>query len=236
MFPSRKITGNISPLTLFLNQFSKKKRKFYFNIFQAIKDSGLIYFICSHHQLNLHQSKTFGKYTYFLKFCASLLDIVSNHFPSVLVSEKISQKCENASGFWIKVESRTYIYLDFYARCFYPGKFASFIFKYLRGISNWFQSGGEDWGLRMDTRISIQNIFIRNLNVRPHAAGTHTHTHHTWLILLQAGDIRAIYWKKYNDSPHLRRPEVYYVSFIKNYQLINSFISRQTPLCNSFIP
>ena len=92
------------------------------------------------------------------------------------------------------MESRTYIYLDFYARCFYPGKFASFIFKYLRGISNWFQSGGEDWGLRMDTRISIQNIFIRNLNVRLHAAGTHTHTpHHTWLILLQAGDIRAIY-------------------------------------------
>ena len=159
----------------------------------------------------------------------------------VLVSEKISQKCENASGFWIKVESRTYIYLDFYARCFYPGKFASFIFKYLRGISNWFQSGGEDWGLRMDTRISIQNIFIRNLNVRPHAAGTHTHTPH--MINLVAGgwyqsnilpDLRIR--KKYNDSPHLRRPEVYYVSFIKSYQLINSFISRQMPHCKLFIP
>ena len=164
----------------------------------------------------------------------------------VLVSEKISQKCENASGFWIKVESRTYIYLDFYARCFYPGKFASFIFKYLRGISNWFQSGGEDWGLRMDTRISIQNIFIRNLNVRPHAAGTHTHTHthHTWLILLQAGDIRAIYCQiselGKNTTTRLiwsvQKYITYFVSFMKSYQLINSFISRQMPHCKLFIP
>ena len=110
MFPSRKITGNISPLTLFLNQFSKKKRKFYFNIFQAIKDSGLIYFICSHHQLNLHQTKTFGKYIYFLKFCASLLDIVSNHFPSrPCIGENISKvwKCV-----WILNQSGiTYVYL-----------------------------------------------------------------------------------------------------------------------------
>ena len=94
----------------------------------------------------------------------------------------------------------------------------------------------------MDTRISIQNIFIRNLNVRLCCRYTHTHTT-PHMINLVAGrwyqsnilpDLRIR--KKYNDSPHLRRPEVYYVSFIKNYQLINSFISRQMPHCKLFIP
>ena len=156
----------------------------------------------------------------FFKFCTSLLGLTSFQITSrpVLVSEKISQKCENASGFWIKVESRTYIYLDFYARCFYPGKFASFIFKYLRGISNWFQSGGEeeDWGW---TQGYQSRTFSLEIWMSGRMLQVHTHTHTTpHMINLVAGrwyqsnilpDLRIR--KKYNDSPHLRRPEVYYI-------------------------